>query len=141
MSEGDSPRIPLLQNLLRQPLTPPSQSELRSSRPRKSGAREKYSEILLKTHHDSQPPHAIVRGKPTGRAVFGRVLFSGHLLCLQHFLFCRGWTPGGALMETSRLTHAVNNAWGNRWQTRAFGGIGIEFHARGGREAVEKRRD
>jgi hypothetical protein len=42
------------------------------------------------------------------------VLFSSHLLCLQHFLFFPGELSPKARVETSWLTQAVKNASANR---------------------------
>ena len=50
----------------------------------------------------SRHAHAIVRARPPCRAVSGRVLFSSHLLCSEHFLCCPmelvsrpAWKPSG----------------------------------------------
>jgi hypothetical protein len=40
------------------------------------------------------------------------VLFSGHLLCFQHFLVLRTLAAGLRFAETFRLTRAVKNALG-----------------------------
>ena len=70
---------------------------------------------------------------PPAPAVFRRVLFSGHLLCFQHFLFMGRRTPGAGLVETRWLTRAVKNAWANRRQSPDFAGFASNFRPPGAR--------
>jgi hypothetical protein len=58
----------------------------------------------------------------------GRVLFSGHLLYLQHFLSSASLEAREGRAETSWLTHAVNNAWQTGGKSRGLQDCS-EFHA------------
>jgi hypothetical protein len=55
-----------------------------------------------------------VTGMPKCRgglaAVFSKVLFSSHLLCLQDFLFSPSQPGHKPRVQTKRLTHVVENA-------------------------------
>jgi hypothetical protein len=54
--------------------------------------------------------------------VSGRVLFSSHLLCLQHFLSSQALNESRAGHETGWLWHADKNAWASPVQTVALPG-------------------
>ena len=65
--------------------------------------------------------------------VSGRVLFSSHLLCCEHFLLYAPHGIGpGALAETSWLMRAVKNAWAKIAHPRVAGVRGISRLRSGG---------